>query len=127
MNHNSKVTQTFCQQTLGEFIDNNSHEILFEIGDEDWEFGEYLEELARMQETYEDCISENRNNVKNTIGLNDLSIIALAKVLGLPVVSMEADVREDQTWKRRIPNICRAEGVDHFTFSEFCREEGFKF
>jgi hypothetical protein len=38
-----------------------------------------------MKVRHEAVISEYNGNRKNTIGLNDLTIIALAKTLGLPV------------------------------------------
>jgi hypothetical protein len=59
--------------------------------------------------------------------LNDMSIIALAKCLELPVVSMETRIIDlNSSSKRRIPNICDAEGIVHHTFNEFLRTERFK-
>ncbi len=60
--------------------------------------------------------------------MNDLTIIAMAKTLGLPVVSMEKAVSEAPgTKKRRIPNICKAEGVLHLGFNDFLHQEGLTF
>ena len=58
--------------------------------------------------------------------LNDISIVALAKTLNLPVVHMESWVPEDNQTKRRIPNICALEGVAHLRFNEFLRAEKLK-
>ena len=55
--------------------------------------------------------------------LNDISIIALARTLELPVVSMETKLPPDAKWKR-IPCICGLEAVEHLTFNDFLRKEG---
>jgi hypothetical protein len=62
-----------------------------------------------MKVSHEAVISEYNGNRKNTIGLNDLTIIALAKTLGLPVVSSEKETRVDQDSNKRqkIPDICK--------------------
>lgn len=81
-----------------------------------------------MRFAYADVISENNGNRKNTIGTNDLSIIALAKTLGLPVVSSEKKLHAEQDSKKRqkIPDICEREGVPHLTFNDLLRKEGIK-
>ena len=53
-----------------------------------------------------------------------MSIIALAKTLELPVLSMETRVRDSNSKKRKIPNICDEEGVPHIIFNDFLRNEG---
>ena len=55
--------------------------------------------------------------------MNDISIIALAKVLALPVVSMETLIRQPEAKWRRIPNVCLAENVEHLSFNDFLRRE----
>ena len=77
-----------------------------------------------MQSTYETVISEFNGNRKNTICLNDISIIALGKTLILPVVSMEAKAVQISDTKKRIPEVCNLESVTHYDFSEFLRKEG---
>lgn len=52
----------------------------------------------------------------------DLTIIALGRTLGLPVVSMEVTALPSPD-KRRIPDICDLEGVVHHTFNEFLKIE----
>jgi hypothetical protein len=54
--------------------------------------------------------------------LNDVTIIALAKTLSLPLVSMESSAVPSPK-KKRIPDICPLEGVTHLTFNEFCIAE----
>lgn len=102
--------------------------MLFEVGDDAWNWQSYVAHAVRMQTVYRTHISEFIGGSKKTIGLNDLSIIALAKTLGKPVVSMEDFVPESAgSIKRRIPNICRAEGVPHLTFNAFLRNERLSF
>ena len=80
-----------------------------------------------MQVEYAKFISENNGGRRDTICLNDISIIALAKTLKLPLVNMESAVSNPASIKRRIPDICNAEGILPMRFSDFCRAEGFKF
>ena len=70
-------------------------------------------------------ISEYNGNRKGTVGLNDISIVALAMTLRLPLVSMEKpNVYQPSAKKMRIPDVCKVEGVNHLTFNEFLRAEG---
>jgi len=112
---------------LGEFIGNNKDKVLFEIGDNHWDWNKYLENSTRMQTIYEPFISEFNGGVKYTLGLNDLSIIALSKTLNLPLLSMETRCNLASPKKRKIPNICDSENIRHLTFTEFLRLEGFRF
>ena len=83
--------------------------------------------LALEQAAWAQVLLAQSGSAK-TICLNDLTIIALAKTLGLPVVSMERLVSEGPgTKKRRIPNICKAEGVEHLSFNDFLRREKLTF
>jgi hypothetical protein len=81
-----------------------------------------------MKIEYESVISEYNGNRKNTIGLKDLTIIALAKTLGLPVVSSEKKTNSEQDSKKRqkIPDICSKEGVIHMSFNDLLRAEGIR-
>lgn len=112
---------------LGEFIGECKDVILFEIGEEEWNWGAYLDHTNRMQDVYQQFISEFTGGSQKTICLNDISIIALAKTLGVPLLSMETKVPNESQAKRRIPNICESEGVDHVDIREFLRAEGFTF
>ncbi len=108
---------------LGECIQAHKADILLEVGDRNWNFQTYLSHFKRMQKAHHAHISEySHGGSKRTIDLPDLSIIALAKALDLPVVSMEVTALPSQD-KRRIPDICVAEGVVHYTFNDFLRLE----
>lgn len=113
---------------LGDFIGECKDAILYEVGGDTWDWETYLGHVNDMQTKYEIHISEFIGGSKSTIGLNDLSIIALGKTLGVPVLSMESRVPDEAvTMKRRIPNICDHEGVVHVSISEFLRIEKFSF
>ena len=100
---------------------------LHEIGDEQWDWPSYVANVNRMKSDYQAFISDYNGGRKGTIGLNDLSIVALALTLRVPVVSMEARNSGEASAKRlRIPDLCDREGVKHLTFNEFLREEGIK-
>ena len=59
------------------------------------------------------------------MGLNDISIIALAKATGLPLVSMESSTGNSAK-RKRIPDICDLEEVAHLTFNDFLRRAGIR-
>ena len=75
---------------VGECITRCKPNLVLEIGDNDWDWLAYLAQVERMRNEYESVISEYNGYRKMTVGLNDVSIVALAKSLSLPVVSMEA-------------------------------------
>jgi hypothetical protein len=96
-----------------------------EVDEDDWDWRSYLGHATRMQDDHQAFISEFNSNRKRTVGLNDISIVALACTLGLPLISSEGLVHDEQSSKvRRIPNICRVEGVQHLSFNDFLRREG---
>jgi hypothetical protein len=113
---------------LGECIKKNKRNLQLEIEDADWDWQTYLGHVERMRVAYADVISENNGNRKNTIGFNDLSIVALAKTLGLPVVSSEKKLHADQDSlkRKKIPDICDNEGVLHMSFNDLLRKEGIR-
>lgn len=112
---------------VGACLSASKATIVLEVG-ERWDWQTYLEHAQRMQVVHKDFISEYTGGSAKTICLNDLTIIALAKTLTLPVVSMEKLVPEDiGTRKRRIPNICKAESVEHLSFNDFLRREKLTF
>jgi hypothetical protein len=112
---------------IGDFAAKNSDLILLEVGQAHWDWGDYLEHNTEAQNKYQGFISEFNKDIKGTIGLNDLSLISLARVLKLPIVSMEKRVGEKSPNKRRIPDICDYEGIEHLDFNDFLRRESFKF
>ncbi|WP_288902381.1 DUF4411 family protein [uncultured Sneathiella sp.] len=104
---------------LGNCIKNNQDAILLEVGDVGWNFDRYLAEFNRMRTVHEEYISEySHSNSRRTICLNDLTVIALAKTLNVPVVSEESSAAKSDR-HRRIPDICDAENVDHLYFNDF--------
>jgi hypothetical protein len=111
---------------IGACIKANKNRLQLEIEDPDWDWQIYLAHVKRMREVYADVISENNGNRKNTVGYNDLSIIALAKTLGLPVISSEKKLAttQDSTKRQKIPDICDREGVLHMNFNDLLRKEG---
>lgn len=60
--------------------------------------------------------------------MNDLTIIALAKTLGLPVISSEkkTNVGQESDKRQKIPDICDKEGVTHLSFNDLLRAEGIR-
>jgi hypothetical protein len=111
---------------IGACLKNQCDEVCLEVGEDDWPWKEYLENVEAMKEKHKAVISEYNGDRKGTVGLNDISIIALAKTLGLPVVSMESKSYQGSATKMRIPAVCEAEGVPHLTFNELLRAEGIK-
>ena len=111
---------------VGECITRFKSELILEIGESDWDWASYLGHVERMRTTYTAFISEYNGNRKSTVGLNDVSIIALAKTLSLPVVSMEALSFQPSQTRMRIPQVCALEGVQHLTFNDLLRLEGIK-
>jgi Domain of unknown function (DUF4411) len=116
---------THIRGTLGGQITGNADLIKLEVGDEAWDWKAYLAEVQRLRTDHKNYISEYNGNRKGTVGLNDISIIAMGLAMKLPVVSMEAKLPHGSKC-RRIPNVCDLEKVEHLTFSDFLRKEGIK-
>jgi hypothetical protein len=97
-------------------------------GEETWDWKTYVTHYEEMKTKYESVVSEYNGNRKNTVGLKDLTIIALAKTLKLPVVSSEKrlSAMQDSDKRQKIPDICDKEGVVHIGFNELLRAEGIK-
>lgn len=102
---------------IGECIKTNKDNLLLEVGD-DWNWSNYLAIVEEWRVKHQGVISEYNSNRKGTVGLNDVSIVALGKCLGLPVVSMESDSYQPSDRKIRIPALCRIEGIEHKTFND---------
>ena len=113
---------------IGECVKSNKANLQLEIEDSDWDWQAYLGHVERMCIAYADIISENNGNRKGTVGFNDLSIVALAKTLALPVVSSEKKlhVEQDSAKRKKIPDICDIEGVMHLSFNDLLRKEGIR-
>ncbi len=112
---------------VAQCLKDHSHLLKKEIGDDAWPWRDYIDHNERMKVEHTAYISEHNGNRKMTVGLNDISIIAFAKALGLPLISMESPpAREPSAIKKRIPEVCKLEGVEHLTFNDFLRLEGIK-
>ncbi len=109
---------------MGDCIKKNEENLVLEVGQRDWDWQTYTDHIGRMQVAYEKVISEYNGGRKNTICLNDLSIIALGRTLSLPVVSMEGKFVQVSEKRKRIPEVCQLEDVTHYDFSNFLRKSG---
>lgn len=111
---------------VGQCLVDCRDEMCLEVGVGDWDYAGYLAHVERMRVTYEGVISEYNANRKRTVGLNDISIIALAKTLNLPLLQEEKPTRTNQssTIRMKIPDVCSAEDVKFISFNDFLRAEG---
>ena len=110
---------------VGDCLKSCNGNCCFEVGAGDWLWENYLEFNNQWQVQFQQYISEYNGDRKNTIGFNDLSIVALAKTLGLPVMSMEKrNTGLPSATKLRIPDLCDLVSVDHFSFNAFLEAEG---
>jgi hypothetical protein len=108
---------------IGACLADNQSAMLMEVGEAGWDWSAYIGHNVRMQTDHRAVISEYNGNRKSTVGLNDLTIIALGRTLGVPVVSMES-TQPGSAARMRIPQVCAAEGVIHLSFNDFLRREG---
>ena len=112
---------------VGNSIKGCNKTCCYEVGIGSWPWGNYIDLANVWRNTYRQFISEYHGNRKNTISSNDLSIVALAKTLDLPVLSMEKrNVGIPSLTKLRIPDLCDRESVRHLTFIEFLHGEGIR-
>ena len=112
---------------FGEAISDNKDAVLYEVNQENWDWQDYLVTNGQILTDQHDHISEYTGGSPKTVCVNDVSGISLAKSLGIPIISGESITHNlDQTIKRKIPDICQAEGVQHMTFNEFLKAEGYK-
>ena len=75
--------------TLGECIAAHGKTWCLEVGDDGWPWQAYIDHVKRLQVTYRPFISEYNGNRKGTVGLNDISIIALAMTLKPPSYTID--------------------------------------
>lgn len=121
---NTEIYEELCllPGNVGTCLQDNKSNLILEVG-ENWNWQAYLANVERMRTKYTSVISEYNGDRKSTIGLNDVSIVALAKTLGLPLISMESISFQTSATKMRIPGLCAAEGVQHLTFNDFLGKE----
>jgi hypothetical protein len=113
---------------FGECIKANETSIQLEVEEDSWDWQTYLAHYEDLKTKYTSVISEYNGNRKNTVGLKDLTIIALAKTLKLPVVSSEKRLNalQDSEKRQKIPDICDKEGIEHMSFNDLLRAEGIR-
>ena len=118
---NKEIYDELCciEGNVGSCIKANKDQLLLEIGQSDWDWKRYLDIVEELRTRYSSFISEYNQNRKGTVGLNDVSIVALAKALNLPLISMESLSFQTSPTKMRIPRLCSLEGITHLTFNEF--------
>jgi hypothetical protein len=114
------------QGRLGDCIRSHKPEILMELNDDSWNWQSYVQHGTRVQDDHRDFISEyTKIKSDETVCLNDMTGIALAKCLGLPLVSMETSAVPSPK-KKRIPDICNLERIEHLYFVDFLKAEKIK-
>lgn len=116
---NTEIYEELCRLpgNIGTCINSNKDNLVLEIGG-GWNWNRYLEIFEEMRERHRGVISEYNGNIKRTVGINDVSIVALAKCLQLPLISMESASYQNTDKRVRIPGLCRLETVDHWTFND---------
>ena len=127
----TEIYEEMCRipGNVGECLAACKTELVLEVGEDHWDWQTYVMHIQQMQDRHQDLISEFTGGSSKTICLNDLTIIALARTLRLPVVSIQQNSYLDEigSRKRRIPNICKAEGVVPLNFNDFLRKENSSF
>jgi len=109
---------------VGDCIRTNQPKIVMEVGQASWNWSSYIQHSNKMLTDHSAYISEMCGGSRRTVGVNDISIIALGKALSIPVVSSEVRRMPASKKWRHIPDVCDMEGVLHMTFNEFLRAEG---
>jgi len=100
---------------------------LYDLDDPSWDVRSYIDNQNDLCARYSGYIAEY-NGKDNTVGLNDVSIIALAKTLNKPVASMERENTNpgSSLIRMRIPELCSREKIPHLNFVQLLRKEGVK-
>lgn len=75
-----------------------------------------------LKEEYSQYIYKLGATSRNTVTSVDISVIALAKVKNIPVISMEVSAGNSEK-KKRIPDICAMEKIEHLTFNDYLKRE----
>jgi len=122
----TELYKEMCHITgdFGACLNSNKSSLVLEVDNPDWDALTYVRHYVRMQREHRAFISEySQMGSKKTICLADLTGIAMAKTLRLPLVSSESSTQDSPT-KKRIPDICDLEKVPHLTFNQFLKAEG---
>ncbi len=124
----TEIYDEMCHITgaVGACIKSHKAELVMEVDQKGWDTAAYIAHYNRMRKDHAEWIAEySFKSPAKTICLPDLTAIALAKTLGLPVVSMESSAVGSPKHKR-IPDICLLENVLHYAFNDFLEIEGFQ-
>lgn len=106
---------------VGQSISTSRARLVMEIGVGDWEDAQYVWNVKDLLDRHRNFIAEYvAGNPRKTVCVNDISGVALAKTLNLPLVSMETSATNSPKY-RRIPDICRLDGIEHLDFNQFLR------
>jgi len=122
----TEIYDEMCHITgdVGDCIRANKAAMLLEVDDPSWNGAIYIQHFNRMRKDHAEWIAEyTMKSPAKTICIPDLSAIALAKTLGLPLVAMESSAAGSLKHKR-IPDICDLENVISYSFNDFIRIEG---
>ncbi len=110
--------------SLGKCIKNNKGQLILAPGIE-LDMSKFAANSNQILKDHHNFISEYSGGSAKTACLNDMTIVILAKTLNLPLVSMESPATGSQA-KRRIPDVCKIEGIQHLTFSQYLRLENIR-
>lgn len=122
----AEVYEELCHITgdVGECIRASKSKLLMEVDDPSWDGAGYIAHFNRMQKVHREWIAEYAMKSRaKTICLEDLTAVALAKRLKLPLISSESSAGDSPKHKR-IPDICALENVVAYTFNDFLKIEG---
>ncbi|MBX3560985.1 MAG: DUF4411 family protein [Sphingomonas sp.] len=122
----AEIYKEMCHLTgdVGDCIRASKDRLLMEVDDPTWDGAGYIAQFNRMRQAHAEWIADyTMKSPAKTISLKDLTAVALAKSLNLPLVSSESSARDSPKHKR-IPDICALESVVPYSFNEFLRLEG---
>ena len=122
----NEIYREMCHITgdVGDCIRASKDKLLMEVDDPSWDGRDFISQFDRMQKAHRQWISDYsmKSNAK-TICLRDMTAVALAKSLRLPLVSSESSAGDSPKHKR-IPDICALENVVPYSFNDFLKIEG---
>ena len=111
---------------IGAYMADNRSSIVLDFGDPYVNWNDYVITANEMQILYRESTQRTLQGRTDTVGIKDISVVALAKVLNLPLVSEAALIHDtSQTYKRKIPNVCAEYSVKHLSFNEFIDAEDY--
>ncbi len=122
----AEIYKEMCHITgdVGECIRASKDRLLMEVDDPTWDGANYIAHFNRMRKVHEEWIADyTMKSPAKTICLRDLTAVALAKSLRLPLISSESSAMPSPRHKR-IPDICDLENVLPYSFNEFLKLEG---